>query len=186
MDKPISPFAVSTRELPCTRDFTLEPSFIEGAVADLPLRQALGKDTGPAGQAKAHVELYGEHDNVIGRGTLKGWLEVACSRCVNPVRVPVEENLEVTFMPKDAFPEDASDEDDVDPDEADVYPYENKQVDFEPLFREQLILSVPYAPLCKEDCKGLCPQCGVDKNQETCNCQPIGDPRLAGLRDLKV
>ena len=57
---------------------------------------------------------------------------------------------------------------------------------FEPLLREQFVLAVPYAPLCSETCKGLCPQCGIDLNSHTCACQKPIDPRLAALKGLKL
>ncbi|MCA9680433.1 MAG: DUF177 domain-containing protein, partial [Myxococcales bacterium] len=68
----------------------------------------------------------------------------------------------------------------------DVFAYDGESVDLEPIVREQLVLAVPYAPLCKEDCRGLCPQCGIDRNVETCTCQPPGDPRFAALGALKL
>lgn len=70
--------------------------------------------------------------------------------------------------------------------ELDLYSYEGESIDLEPLLREQLILAVPFAPLCREECKGLCPQCGIDRNQERCTCTPPIDPRLAALRDIKL
>jgi uncharacterized protein len=48
------------------------------------------------------------------------------------------------------------------------------------------VLAVPFAPLCREDCKGLCPQCGIDRNTGTCSCEPPIDPRLAALKGLKL
>ena len=61
-----------------------------------------------------------------------------------------------------------------------------ERIDLEPVFREQFVLAVPYAPLCTEDCKGLCPQCGIDRNTASCSCEPPIDPRLAPLKGLKI
>lgn len=52
------------------------------------------------------------------------------------------------------------------------------------LLREDVLLSLPTKILCKEDCKGLCPQCGVNLNEKTCACEKPCDPRLAALKDL--
>ncbi|HVV87748.1 MAG TPA: DUF177 domain-containing protein [Kofleriaceae bacterium] len=71
-------------------------------------------------------------------------------------------------------------------DDLDVFGYTGEVVDLEPLVREQFILAVPFAPLCKEDCAGLCPQCGVDRNVETCACEKPIDPRFAALQGLKL
>lgn len=71
-------------------------------------------------------------------------------------------------------------------DDLDVFPYAGDAVDLEPLVREQFILAVPFAPLCKDDCLGLCPQCGIDKNVESCACEKPIDPRFAALQGLKL
>ena len=68
----------------------------------------------------------------------------------------------------------------------DVFPFDGERVDLEPLLREQFVLAVPFAPLCAETCKGLCPQCGIDRNTASCSCQPPIDPRLAALQGLKI
>jgi uncharacterized protein len=201
---------VALRELPTSRSIAIGNALIREAIADLPLRVALERpDNDPsAGAGHAELELYAESDNVFARGALTGWLEVACSRCVGPVRVPVDEALTVTFMPIAKLPADDdadaayiggalsrdADGDDGDSydgfsltaDDLDVYPYEGDAVDLEPLLREQFILAVPFAPLCREDCKGLCPQCGGDRNLAACACQPPLDPRLAALRDIEL
>ena len=64
--------------------------------------------------------------------------------------------------------------------------FSGERIDLEPLFREQFVLAIPYAPLCSETCKGLCPQCGIDRNTDSCACEPPIDPRLAALKGLKI
>jgi uncharacterized metal-binding protein YceD (DUF177 family) len=71
-------------------------------------------------------------------------------------------------------------------DDLDVFPYTGDAIDLEALVREQFVLSVPYAPLCKEDCLGLCPQCGTDRNVAPCDCEKPIDPRFAALQGLKL
>lgn len=159
----------------------------------LPMRDALGAPEGDpaAGHGKADVEIYADGSHVFVTGSFNGELTVACSRCVEPVKVPIEEKLMVTFMPASEMPAEADDDAaeegaEVAGDDLDLFPYEGEVVDLEPLFREQFVLSVPYAPLCKEDCKGLCPQCGIDRNTGTCACESPIDPRLAALKGLKL
>ena len=132
---------------------------------------------------------------MFGTGTIKGVARVACGRCVGPVDLHFEEPLRVTFMPRaelEAAASEAGDEDadedgaELAADDLDVYAYDGDAVDLEALIREQYVLAVPFSPLCKDDCKGLCPQCGVDQNQTTCGCdQPI-DPRFEALKGLKL
>jgi uncharacterized protein len=134
---------------------------------------------------------------VFAAGTFRGEVTVACSRCVEPVKLPIDEQLRVTFMPRNELPaEDAPGAKDAEDEPAEgaeiadgdlnLFPYDGEVVDLEPLFREQFVLAVPYAPLCREDCKGLCPQCGIDRNTGTCSCAPPIDPRLAPLKGLKL
>lgn len=181
---------VPLRELPCKRRIELTPDFVREAIADLPMRVALERpaDDPDAGEAVADLDLHGEGQNAFARGTLRGWLSVACGRCVGPVKLALDETLHVTFMPREQIPEDAEDDEEVEvaEDDLDLFPYTGLELDLEPLLREQLILAVPFAPLCNEDCKGLCPVCGVDRNREPCSCEAPIDPRLAALKDVKA
>ena len=60
------------------------------------------------------------------------------------------------------------------------------EIDLEPLARETVVLELPQAPLCREDCLGLCPDCGVDRNEGTCSCEPPRDPRWSVLDELRT
>ena len=71
-----------------------------------------------------------------------------------------------------------------DPDDL-SYPLKNDEIDLEPLVRDAVLLELPLAPLCREDCQGLCPICGADRNEVTCECQPAPDPRWAALDALR-
>ena len=187
--------------MPCHRRVELTPQFVAQTVSGLPMRVALERpdDDPEAGGGAADLDLYVEGDNVFGRGQLSGWIDVACSRCIGPVRIAVEEPLSVTFMPAARMPQD-DDEDEgpepdaepagidaaTDADDLDVYPYHGEEVDLEPLLREQIILAVPFAPLCSESCRGLCPVCGIDRNTGTCTCDATPpDPRWTALKNLK-
>jgi uncharacterized protein len=165
----------------------------------MPMRDALGapEDDPEAGQGVAELDLYADGAHAFAAGTFRGELTVACSRCINPVKLVIDEKLRVTFLPRHEIPEDDDDAEpagDADGDEGpevaeddlDVFPFDGERVDLEPLFREQFVLSVPYAPLCVETCKGLCPQCGIDRNTASCSCTPPIDPRLAALKGLKI
>lgn len=65
--------------------------------------------------------------------------------------------------------------------------YDGEEVDLSPLIREQVLLALPTRPLCDENCRGLCPACGANRNRDECGCSaPAFDPRLAVLRSIKV
>ena len=64
--------------------------------------------------------------------------------------------------------------------------YEGDEVNLAPLVRETLLLALPTKPLCREDCRGLCPRCGANRNGAECGCrEEWRDPRLEVLRTLK-
>jgi uncharacterized protein len=189
----LPPYAVLVREIPTHRRFVISPERVSEWVRGLPMRDALGApEVDPeAGQGTAELDLYEDGNHVFANGTFVGHLVVACSRCVEPVRLALDEQLRVTFMPQSEIAPDPGDGGEnegpeVTAEDLDVFPFDGESVDLEPLFREQFVLAIPYAPLCREDCKGLCPQCGIDRNSGTCSCEPPIDPRLAGLKGLKL
>ncbi len=191
----LPPFAVLLRDLPTHRKFDVAPELVGEWLRGMPMRDALGApvDDPDAGHGHADLELYSEGTHVFASGTFKGDLTVACSRCVEPVKLPIDERLMVTFMPASEMPADEDDASvaeaegpEVPAEDLDLFAYEGEHIDLEPLFREQFVLAIPYAPLCREDCKGLCPQCGIDRNSATCACEKPIDPRLAGLKNLKL
>ena len=61
--------------------------------------------------------------------------------------------------------------------EIDISFYRDDEIDLSELLREQFYLALPMKPLCREDCRGLCPQCGVNRNTGTCDCGPGWDDR---------
>ncbi|HUH02171.1 MAG TPA: DUF177 domain-containing protein [Kofleriaceae bacterium] len=181
---------VRVQDLPSRQEIDLAADFVRLAIDGLPVRAALERpaDDPQAGAVRAEIELSVEHDNVFARGTVRGWMEVACSRCVEATRIVLDEAIVASFLPRAGMPTESEDEvAEATEDDVDLYPYDDEEVDLEPMLREQLVLAIPYAPLCKPDCKGLCVVCGVDMNRESCGCdRHIVDPRLAALRDLKV
>ncbi len=189
----ISPYVVLVRDLPVHRRFDVAPSQVQDWLRGLPMRDALGApDPDPeAGEGHAELDLYADGSHVFAAGQFDGHLTVACSRCVGPVRLEVHDKLRVTFMPPGEMPQEDADEAaeegaEVREEDLDVFAFDGESVDLEPLLREQFVLAVPFAPLCSEDCKGLCPQCGIDLNTGTCSCEKPIDPRLAALKGLKL
>lgn len=116
-----------------------------------------------------------------------GWVQAIvvgeCSRCLNVLRLPVDREVEAEFRPTTQAPDDEERELDADDLEVDYYPDDG--LDLRAVLAEQILLGIPMKLLCGEDCRGLCPQCGVDRNVESCDCEPPTDPRLADLADLK-
>jgi uncharacterized metal-binding protein YceD (DUF177 family) len=188
-----APYTVLVRELPVHRRFEVPSQLVGEWIKGLPMRDALGApDPDPqAGEGVAELDLYADGTHCFASGTFKGYLTVACSRCLEAMRIVLDEKLLVTFMPPGEMPsedaEPASDDGvEVAEGDIDLFPFDGEKLDLEPLFREQFVLAIPYAPVCREDCKGLCPQCGIDLNSGTCSCEKPIDPRLAALKGLKL
>jgi len=131
--------------------------------------------------------IHKDHDRFRLVGTVKTALELACSRCLEPFVMPVDREFDLRFLPAAAAEPD-SDEDDeaeVEDDDVAVTFYRAEQIDLNELLREQFYLALPMKPLCSGDCKGICPQCGTNRNAASCDCTPHWeDPRLAGLKTL--
>jgi uncharacterized protein len=72
------------------------------------------------------------------------------------------------------------------PHDADTFEIVGDQIDLVPVVREYVLLDLPDAPLCKDDCAGICPACGIDRNTGACDCETApSDLRWAALEDLK-
>lgn len=175
-----SPYVVGLREIPSEglgRVFDLSGDFARATLADTEAK--------PEGaRLSADVQLMKADDEVLVRGRIEGELTMVCSRCVGPAQVTLSAPFDVLFLPRDAdVPDDAAE----DSEAPDVIPYENEQIELGEMLREELLLALPYAPLCSESCKGLCANCGKDLNQGPCGCSEVtADDRFAALRNLKV
>jgi uncharacterized protein len=143
----------------------------------------LNVDTGPQHLADMEVGfLHGAiqairvEGGLLVQGTVESQLELECVRCLELVVFPIALELEETFrLPGTAL----------EPDEAVYAVGADDWIDLAPLLREQAWIALPMKPLCRSDCKGLCPQCGANLNVESCTCdRERVDPRLTLLKDL--
>ena len=116
-------------------------------------------------------------------GAVRTELELPCSRCLEPFRLPVDVEFDLRYVPQpDASPDEESE---VAEEDLETSFYRNDEIDLKELLREQFYLALPMKPLCRDGCKGLCPQCGTNLNTSTCDCSPVWeDPRLAALKGL--
>lgn len=103
-------------------------------------------------------------------GFITGVVATECSRCLDEVEYDVNGELEAYLI----IPGESEAPEDMDEDEFDYLP-ESNQLDFEPILRAAVLVDLPYVPLCAEDCKGLCPQCGANLNDGPCGCKPVED-----------
>ncbi|OFW15867.1 MAG: hypothetical protein A3F70_15265 [Acidobacteria bacterium RIFCSPLOWO2_12_FULL_67_14] len=117
-------------------------------------------------------------------GHVETELELSCGRCLDPYRLRIDAPFDIRYLPASEASIEAEHE--VADDDLEMSYYRDDRVDLNELLREQFYLALPMKPLCREECEGLCPQCGTNLNTGTCECAPVWeDPRLANLKNLK-
>ena len=110
-------------------------------------------------------------------GRFAGAAVTECRRCLASVTKPVADEVHLLFAESGM---DEADEDDVVP-----IPPGARELDLRPALREEWLLAVPTFALCREECLGLCPTCGADRNRSPCDCRPSIDPRWEALRAVR-
>jgi uncharacterized protein len=117
-----------------------------------------GSEVPEGAEVEVDVVLTPIGHTVEARGEVRAPWVGSCRRCLKPASgIAVGEVLELFEDPSV---------------EGETYPLVHDEVDLEPLARETVVLELPQAPLCREDCLGLCPECGADRNEGTCTCAP--------------
>jgi uncharacterized protein len=117
-------------------------------------------------------------------GRVTGTLELECSRCLEPFPVPIDAAFDMLFLP--VSENTGEGEREIAEDDFGVSYYKDDVIDLAEVIREQFYLALPMKPLCRDDCQGLCPVCGKNRNREACACQAEWvDPRLEPLRRLR-
>ena len=117
------------------------------------------------------------------RGRLRVCMEADCDRCLESVSFPIEANFALSYLPASWL--GAAEEVALEEAEAKAGFYEGEGLDLADVIREQILLELPMQRLCLEDCRGLCPVCGQNRNRVACSCEErVPDDRWAKLRDL--
>ncbi len=117
------------------------------------------------------------------KGHVKVLIGADCDRCLEPATCPVDADFELYYRP---VTEGYGEEKVVDEDEAEMGFYEGDGVELNDVLREFILLTLPMQRVCSEDCKGICPECGQNRNQKECDCQKTSaDDRWAALKSIK-
>jgi uncharacterized protein len=142
-------------------------------------------------KASGHAEVVEEHhgkreviQDIRLRGELSTGIELQCARCLEPVKRDVKREFELLYRPlgTDAGRDELS----VTDAEAEIGYYQGDGLLLEDVLREQVLLALPLKVTCRPNCKGLCPHCGKNLNQEQCSCSTeIEDPRWAALKEVR-
>lgn len=123
-------------------------------------------------------------DTVFIRGKINATININCSRCLEETNLPLTADFTYTLMPDNP---EFREEVELQTEDLEISYYHGDFIDLTPIICEQIILQMPIKALCREECKGLCPQCGANLNYDQCEC-PRGctDGRMAALKDFKI
>jgi uncharacterized protein len=116
-------------------------------------------------------------------GRVQSTLALTCGRCLDDIGLPVDLPFDLLYLPHTQNAGEGEVE--VEDDDLTTAYYSDDQIELGQLVLEQFYLAVPMKPLCRESCRGLCPECGTNLNTGTCSCEREWvDPRLESLRAL--
>jgi uncharacterized protein len=167
-------------------DLAVTPAWLEQNVPDAGVRPA------PEGlRFHGRVEPADQNfQEFLVRGKLEGALVTACSRCLEDATLPVDVDVSMLFVAKDSrkLPRPGDDEDDPALEAPDVMAFQDGIIDLGEELREEILLALPTQVLCREECKGLCPVCGGNRNQVPCQCeeaQKQAQSKFATIAKLK-
>lgn len=138
------------------------------------------KDIQDVGLLEAKLTAQTGMDQVLRvHGVLSVTLHMSCARCLKPVSHEAHIDFDERFKHTD-YPEA-----DIETEDEDVWYIGEDFVELIPYIEESFVINLPYSALCRDDCKGLCQNCGADLNEKECGCnRDVIDPRLAALGDF--
>jgi len=128
----------------------------------------------PGSPIDLDLRLEAVVEGVLVSGTARALALGECVRCLDPVEMSVEAELQELFAYPDRIEMDPASEDEVSLLSDDL-------LDLEPVLRDQVVLDLPFQPLCRPECRGLCPLCGARLNDEPDHQHTDADPRWAAL-----
>lgn len=159
-----------------------DPSFEHSYAPDeLPLDEQDLRLAEPAG-VKGRIRRQG--DEVQVSGTLTTTVETPCARCLKPVLIPIKAEFFERFIRAVSWRGEEQHE--LASEDLNLSVFDGETIALDELVREEIELAIPGQVFCREDCKGLCPVCGIDWNLKTCECgtQEI-DSRWEKLKGLR-
>jgi uncharacterized protein len=134
------------------------------------------------------VELYGrarlKNGEVDLRGELKTKISAPCGRCLKPVELPIDVKFAERFVPAVSWRDEEQHE--LQEEDLNISVFDGGGIELDDLVKEEILLAIPGHVLCRENCKGLCPTCGIDRNLGSCECESKEvDSRWEKLKDLR-
>jgi len=115
-----------------------------------------------------HILFKRDGDRIKAKGNIKTLISLRCVRCLDNFDLKVDSNFDIILFPINLVnPVNNS----INSDEMEYIFYEDNRIDLIKILIEQINLFIPYNPICKPDCKGICPNCGVNLNHGKCKCE---------------
>ena len=165
------------------RELELGPLKLSGEVA-LEELKIESSDVRVLGQILVRLVAEKHAQEVRVRGSFAAEAQLPCARCLEPVRIPLLVELDQFYRPhKDHR---LVGEIELQEKDTEIAFYFGDFIEVSDIIREQILLGLPMKPVCRDDCQGLCPHCGKNRNLDACNCHSLFvDPRLAPLLQIK-
>ena len=132
-------------------------------------------------QVTGNIRVH--RNEVFVNGHVDTRAQVECDRCLQPVELPVSADFALEYITGSEY--ESSEVVELTEAELLVSVFDGQAIDVDEVVKEQILLAVPTRMLCRENCKGICPECGTDRNTGDCNCVADDiDPRWAALKNL--
>lgn len=128
-----------------------------------------------------------EYDHVRVSGTVGVTFSLVCSRCLAPYESSINSSITIVFRPGTL--EETAFEEETELSEQDLISsfYSGDEIDLTHELEEQIALEIPFRPLCDDNCRGLCPECGTDLNHSSCSCSAKQfNFKFSVLKDFKT
>jgi len=157
-----APVLITLQELELHR-VTVSKTYEAGS---LDYRAADFEQVGPL-KADATAELVGSEIRI--RGHLGTRLRAHCDRCLKPIEFPVDQDFDLFYRPMSSIAR--QEEIEIPDEESEIGFFSGEGIEFSDVIVEQVNLALPMKLVCRPDCLGLCPVCGIDRNVEECQCR---------------
>ena len=167
--------SVSTGLRIIVADLLRRPGAQRDVSIDAPLPDLAAGPVAVPPDAAVHIDATLERipEGIVVRGEVDVVWAAECSRCLKPVQGTLAVGIDELFEPH--------------PIDGETYLLDHDVIDLDQVVRDNVLLELPPAPHCREDCRGLCPTCGADRNEAECGCvEETSDPRWAELRSLEL
>ncbi len=161
-------------------DFEHEPRWFDERLAEEDSKSYEFK-----GPIHVRVTLNRSGSMITVRSRIEAPMKWICARCLEPFAQGLTSEITTLFKPRPTVPD--PEEVELRREDVETDFYDGDEVDLTALIQDRVLLAFPPKALCKPDCRGLCPNCGQNRNQKVCDCREDGiDPRFAALKNFRV